>query len=316
MTLELYAHLIQSSSGNQQRFQRHFILDFRQGVPDNRPSPSTQLSRKTHGQEDWQGRASVLQGRCASEPVAASVHSVVDEPHHASLCIAWQDCLYIMGVLMQIGLVAVLATLSYLLGALPTAFLVAKAHGIDIRTVGSGNVGATNVFRALGKWWGLLTFTSDFLKGFIPALVFPLIGKHWLGYEGQSVYLGLVCSALAIAGHNWPAYLHFKGGKGVATSAGALLGLAPLAGVVGLGAWLLVFLLTRYVSLASIIAALAITISAWILYLDQGPVLPGVLTVLAGILILRHHSNIKRLMLGTENRIEFRKKSSGVTSDQ
>ncbi|MEI6218735.1 MAG: glycerol-3-phosphate 1-O-acyltransferase PlsY [bacterium] len=211
---------------------------------------------------------------------------------------------------MQIGVVVSLAVFSYLLGSVPTAFLVAKAHGIDIRTVGSGNVGATNVFRALGKWWGLLTFFSDLMKGFIPGMVFPLIAGRWLGYDGKATYLGLVCAALAIAGHNWPIYLHFKGGKGVATSAGALMGVAPIAGAIGLGAWLLVFLPTRYVSLASIVAALAISISAWILYLDKGPVLPGVLTVLAGILIIRHHANIGRLLSGTENRIEFRKKTS------
>ena len=211
---------------------------------------------------------------------------------------------------MQIGVVASLSVFSYLLGSLPTAFLVAKAHGIDIRTVGSGNVGATNVFRALGKWWGLLTFAADVMKGFIPAMVFPLMACRCWGYEGEAVYLGLVCAALAIAGHNWPIFLGFKGGKGVATSAGALMGVAPVAGAIGLGAWLLVFLPTRYVSLASIVAALAISISAWILYLDQGPVLPGVLTVLAGILILRHHANIGRLLHGTENRIEFRKKIS------
>lgn len=211
---------------------------------------------------------------------------------------------------MQVWLVIVCALVSYLAGAIPTAFLVAKAHGIDIRTVGSGNVGATNVFRALGKWWGLFTFTVDALKGFIPARAFPAIACAWLGYDGRPEYLGLVCAGMAIAGHNWPVFLGFKGGKGVATSTGALLGLAPLAGVIGLGTWVLVFLPSRYVSLASIAAALAVSASAWIFHRANGPVLPAVLTVLAGILILRHHSNIARLLKGTENRIEFKKNST------
>lgn len=196
---------------------------------------------------------------------------------------------------------------AYLLGAVPTAYLVAKAHGIDIRSIGSGNVGATNVSRALGRWWGLFTFAIDAMKGFIPALVFPMAAAAWPGYEGKKEYLGLVCAAMAIAGHNWPVYLGFKGGKGVATSAGALLGLAPLAGIIGLGTWILVFLPFRYVSLASIAAALAVGISSWVFYLGNGPVLPGVLSLLAGILILRHRSNIVRLLQGTENRIQLRK---------
>ena len=210
---------------------------------------------------------------------------------------------------MQIAIGVALAIASYLLGALPTAFLVAKAHGIDIRTVGSGNVGATNVFRTVGKLWGLLTFAADAMKGFVPAFAFPAAAVAWLGYEGKPEYLGLVCAAFAIAGHNWPVYLRFKGGKGVATSTGALMGLAPPAGATGLAVWLLVFLPTRYVSLASMMAALATGASAWVFYYhDMGPVLPAVLSLLAGVLILRHRDNVRRLLKGTENRIEFRKK--------
>jgi len=209
---------------------------------------------------------------------------------------------------VQITLMVVFAVLSYLIGALPTAFLVAKAHGIDIRKVGSGNVGATNVFRTLGKWWGLFTFTMDALKGLIPALVFPAIAGAWLGYDGKREYLGLVCAGLAVAGHNWPVYLRFKGGKGVATSTGALIGLAPLAGAIGLGTWVLIFLPTRFVSLSSITAALAVAASAWIFHRGNGPVLPSVLTLLAVVLIVRHRDNMVRLLRGTENRIEFGKK--------
>ena len=123
--------------------------------------------------------------------------------------------------------------LAYLLGAIPFGLLIARANGVDIRKVGSGNIGATNVFRALGKKWGILAFTCDALKGFIPASLFPFLAKT-IGAPGDDSVLSLVCACLAIAGHNWPVYLRFKGGKGVATSVGALIGLAPSAAGIGL----------------------------------------------------------------------------------
>jgi glycerol-3-phosphate acyltransferase PlsY len=113
---------------------------------------------------------------------------------------------------------------------------------------------------------------------------------------------------LAVMGHNWPVYLGFKGGKGVATSTGALVGLAPWCALAGFGVWLLVFLSTRYVSLASISAAVAICVLAWVTTMKDGFVLPLVLTLLAIILIWKHRENIGRLLRGNENRIELRKK--------
>ena len=203
---------------------------------------------------------------------------------------------------------------SYLLGSIPTGFLVARARGVDIRTVGSGNIGATNVFRCLGKGLGILTFIGDTLKGVIPALAFPAAaGRLQPLSQETAAAIGIACAAAAVAGHNWPVFLRFKGGKGVATSAGALLGLAPPAMGIGVLAWLLVFLLTRYVSMASIAAAAAVAASAWGLWAmrpNQALLLPIALTLLASLSIWRHKANIQRLRSGTENRFEFGKKNA------
>lgn len=201
---------------------------------------------------------------------------------------------------------SVCGVLAYLLGAIPFGLLIARAKGVDIRAVGSGNIGATNVFRALGKGWGILAFTCDALKGFIPASVFPLLAKTLWTFDGATV-LPLVCACLAIAGHNWSVYLRFKGGKGVATSVGALIGLAPVAAGIGLLTWALVFVATRYVSLASIVAAIMVAGAVWIFYAQAGILLPCVLTVLCALLIWRHKNNIQRLLHGAENRLEFKK---------
>lgn len=199
--------------------------------------------------------------------------------------------------------------LAYLLGAVPNGFLLARAKGIDIRTVGSGNIGATNVFRSVSKGLGILTFVADALKGVVPALVFPHLVACVVGGSGPS-WLGIAYAALAIAGHTWPVYLGFKGGKGVATSAGALIGIAPGATGLGFLAWIVVFGTTRYVSVASIAAALAVPAAAWWLYSGQGRVLPLFLTVLGVSIVWRHKSNLQRLFRGTEHRFEFRRSRS------
>lgn len=207
---------------------------------------------------------------------------------------------------------------SYLLGAMPTGFLVGRARGIDVRRVGSGNTGATNVFRTVGKPWGVLTLIIDALKGFVPAFAFPLLAAHlgWLSaYQGglhdSSLQdLGLVCAACAIAGHNWPVYLRFRGGKGVATSAGALIGLAPMTALIGLAVWAIIFGIWRYVSLASMLAALTISVVTWIKYPGQGLILPIAFTVLCTVLIWRHRANIQRLLQGKENRIGRKKQKT------
>ncbi len=196
---------------------------------------------------------------------------------------------------------------AYLLGAIPCGYLAARARGIDIRTVGSGNIGATNVFRSVGKGWGVLTFVGDGLKGFIAAWLFPFLAGRLSGYAGGPA-LGVGCAALAIAGHNWPVYLGFKGGKGIATGLGALIGIAPAAAGLGALGWIIVFLATRYVSVASIAAAASVGIAGWFLYAPRdGWLLPAALSLLGAMAIWRHKGNIRRLRTGTEHRFQFKK---------
>ncbi len=199
--------------------------------------------------------------------------------------------------------------LAYLLGSVPFGFLGAKAKGVDIRAVGSGNIGATNVFRSIGKGWGLFTFLCDFLKGLLPVLLLPLLANR-LGFTASQDGLRLLGGIGAIAGHNWPVFLRFRGGKGVATSTGAVLAIAPAAVGTGLVVWILCFLLSRYVSLASIAAAVTIAVGAWVagpVCSQASPLVPSVLTVMALLIVLRHHANIRRLLAGTENRFTFKK---------
>jgi glycerol-3-phosphate acyltransferase PlsY len=197
-----------------------------------------------------------------------------------------------------------LLSLSYLLGAVPFGLLIARMRGVDIRTVGSGNIGATNVFRSVGKGLGTLTFALDVLKGFAAVWFIPRLaavcGPAWLGAA-----LPVLCGMAAVAGHNWPIYLHFKGGKGVATSAGVLLGLAPAAVGIGLAAWVAVFLVTRYVSIASMLASAAAAAAAWAMADGPNKIVPVAMTALAVVTIIRHKSNIRRLIAGTENRARF-----------
>lgn len=187
---------------------------------------------------------------------------------------------------------------AYLLGATPFGLLVAKARGVDIRAHGSGNIGATNVFRVVGKGWGVFTFLLDALKGFIPAFFFPKLAQmepEW----------GVLFGIIAILGHSFSVFLKFKGGKGVATSAGMLLGVAPAVIGIAFVCWVVCLFASRIVSLASIVAALAVVIAVWVL--DQGLVINSVLTVLALLVIWLHRANIKRLMNGTENRFGKKK---------
>lgn len=194
------------------------------------------------------------------------------------------------------------ALAGYLCGAMPFAYILARLKGVDIRKVGSGNVGATNVFRSVSKGLGILTFVADALKGFLPAWLLPLCAVRWLDVPAGPG-LGLLGGCAAVAGHTWPVFLKFKGGKGVATSAGMLLGVAPAAMGIGLAAWILLFAATRYVSVASMAAAAATPGAAWWLYGASDRLRPAVLTVLGLIIVLRHRANIGRLLKGTELRM-------------
>ncbi|MFT5240512.1 MAG: glycerol-3-phosphate acyltransferase PlsY [Kiritimatiellia bacterium] len=202
--------------------------------------------------------------------------------------------------------------IAYLIGALPFGLLVAKSRGVDIRAVGSGNIGATNVFRCIGKAWGLCVYVLDMLKGLLGTTLLPNL------YSAQTDPDLLLCIAggcAAIAGHNWPIYLRFKGGKGIATTSGFLLGLAPAAVGVGLGAWIIIFLTARYVSLASILAAVAVAAFSWMHYGAEERMLPTVLSALCMLAVLRHRQNILRLLSGTENRFDFKKKGDKTQSN-
>ncbi|MBA3962380.1 MAG: glycerol-3-phosphate 1-O-acyltransferase PlsY [Chthoniobacterales bacterium] len=195
------------------------------------------------------------------------------------------------------------AVQGYLLGSCPTGYLVAKACGVDIRKCGSGNIGATNVLRVLGKKKGYLVFLLDVLKGFVAVrLGFELaVIAPRAQPDLTSIIAGLAC----ILGHTFPIWLHFRGGKGVATSAGVLLGLMPVAVLSVFTIWLALFKMTRYVSLASIIAAATLPIFVVVyLHFDlvAGRALLPFSVLIAGVVIWRHRSNMRRLLQGTEGR--------------
>ncbi len=190
-----------------------------------------------------------------------------------------------------------------LVGSIPAGYLLGRLRGIDIRQHGSGNIGATNVWRVMGWKWGLPAFIFDFLKGFLPLYLLRVYvipaSSSW-----QTALLLVLCGLAAILGHNYTPWLGFKGGKGIATSAGVLAALMPpvLAGALSL--WIVSTLITRMVSVGSILAALSLVPLAWYFYSDQWVYLG--LALLAAILaIVRHRSNIQRLLKGTESRIEF-----------
>jgi acyl phosphate:glycerol-3-phosphate acyltransferase len=188
------------------------------------------------------------------------------------------------------------ALVSYLLGSIPTGFLWAQARGIDIRTVGSGNIGATNVMRTLGKGPGITVLLIDALKGFLPVF-FALRGFP----DVDRAVLQIVCCVAVIAGHNWTCWLKFKGGKGVATTAGAMLAFLPGPFVCSLATFGVVFGICRYVSLGSICGAAVLPVATWLITKDTSlTVFTG---VIGGLAIYKHKANIQRLLAGTENRI-------------
>lgn len=198
-------------------------------------------------------------------------------------------------------LLSLLVLAAYLLGAIPNGLLLAKAKGIDLRQTGSGNIGATNVFRCVGKGWGILAFVLDALKGFVPAFCFPRL------MASAPDWLGLACGVAAVAGHNWPVWLGFKGGKGVATSAGMLLGIAPAAVGIGFGVFAVTVAATRFVSLGSILAAVAVPAAYLALNGTGNQLLAGVLVGLGLLVIVKHRANIRRLLQGAEPRITGKK---------
>ena len=206
---------------------------------------------------------------------------------------------------------ALLITLifAYLAGSLPTGFLVARAMRVDITQVGSGNIGATNVFRVLGKGPGALVLIVDLLKGALAVLVAPILAAAVTPTD--SLALPALAALGAVLGHNYTCWLGFKGGKGVATSAGAMAALIPPAFGVTVITWLLVFFLSRYVSMASIAAALILPVAT--IFTVSGPTrwpLVAFTSALAALAVWRHRANIERLKAGTEHRINKSKLSA------
>ena len=187
------------------------------------------------------------------------------------------------------------AIVAYFIGSIPTGYLFGRARGVDIRTTGSGNIGATNVFRTLGKTAGVAVLLIDAVKGFVPTQ-FLLFGATPETRE----YHAMVAGLFAILGHNYTCWLRFKGGKGIATSAGVVIGLVPYGLLITLAAWLIVFAISRYVSLASVVAALVLPFAVWAV--GRSPTMITLCTVLSVLAIYKHRANIQRLLAGTEHR--------------
>jgi acyl phosphate:glycerol-3-phosphate acyltransferase len=195
--------------------------------------------------------------------------------------------------------------MAYLLGSIPTGFLVARAKGIDIRTVGSGNIGATNAFRVLGRPAGLMVLVADFLKGLLACGVLSWLLFHTGEYAYARVGPEIAAGFCAVLGHNYTVWLGFKGGKGIATSAGVLTALVPWALLTILSLWIILFALTRYVSIASLVAAVSLPFATWVFYRNWTLTLvTGAMGVLA---IYKHRGNIHRLLNGTEPRFTRKK---------
>jgi acyl phosphate:glycerol-3-phosphate acyltransferase len=208
----------------------------------------------------------------------------------------------------------IVAVAAYLLGSIPTGFLVAKAKGIDIQKSGSGNIGATNAMRVLGKPAGIFVMIVDCAKGYAACTFLAPLIFNWLssgfsnpapGFLNEPIELQwrlyVIAGIFAVLGHNYPCWLKFKGGKGIATTGGVYLALAPGALGIALMVFILTVLITRYVSLASIVAAIVLPIAVW--FTKENLFLESVTIALCTLAIYKHKSNIQRLMAGTESRL-------------
>lgn len=206
---------------------------------------------------------------------------------------------------------------AYFIGSFPAGYLMGRCCGIDIRQHGSGNIGATNVVRVLGKKLGGIVFAIDFLKGWLPVV----LATRW----SEAVHIdphsapGAVAALMALLGHNFPCWLGFRGGKGISTSAGIIVGLFPGAFPFCLGSWLLIFFTTGYVSLASLVGASMLPLTVMVFYFF-GPLYAWpswmradwlsllVAFLMATVVIWRHRGNFKRLCQGTEPNFKNKKK--------
>lgn len=221
------------------------------------------------------------------------------------LPIDWIPCWAVLALVLDADLFAACAA-AYLLGAIPFGLVMAKLiKGVDIRTIGSGNIGATNAMRAMGKPLGLVAFFLDWGKGFAAAAWV----SRWAG-EADPLAIQVLCGALAVVGHCFPVYLKFRGGKGVATACGAIVAIDPVVFLIGGAVWLGLALTLRYVSVSSMAMGLAFPIAAQWRWSSSGwPFVVG-LIALAALILVRHRPNIVRLQQGTEPKMGAKKRSS------
>ena len=207
---------------------------------------------------------------------------------------------------MDIGAYIFVVVISYLLGATPSGYLAGMACGVDVRSAGSGNIGATNVMRVLGTKAGAIVLAADALKGFVSARWIPLLGLRLFPSPGTTwENLALAGGVAAILGHVYTFWLKFKGGKGIATTGGVVLAWAPAACLTALALWGLVLVVTRYVSLASIAAAIILPFAVWAW--NGSATMTGVMAGLSLLAIYKHKANIQRLLTGAESRIGKKK---------
>ncbi len=202
-------------------------------------------------------------------------------------------------------LCAEIFVVSYLIGSFPSGYIAGRLAGIDVRKQGSGNIGATNVLRVLGKPWGYSVFFADAFKGFLAVRFALMLVFRTPSAMTYAEFFAILAAAACVVGHSFPLWVRFKGGKGVATSAGAISGVMPLAAMTIFLVWLAVFLITRYVSLASIAAALALPLVIGVLIRmqrTQGVILLYFSAAMTALVVWRHRSNIVRLLNGTEQR--------------
>ena len=204
---------------------------------------------------------------------------------------------------------------AYLIGSIPFGFLIGKMRGVDVRTVGSKNIGATNVYRTVGHGWGFLAFFCDFLKGLLPTLGAQAVAAHHAD-NAALAYLPLVVGVTTVAGHMWTCFMKFKGGKGIATGFGMLVALSPVLVLAAFAVWVVVMLVSHYVSLGSIMAAAFLMAVVWLPLSDWlgWKILSGctgyhdlplciLVTVLCAFAIWKHKTNIIRLPAHAESKI-------------
>lgn len=200
---------------------------------------------------------------------------------------------------------------AFLSGSLPFGYWAGKLKGIDVRQFGSGNIGATNVLRVMGKKYGIPVFILDMLKGLIPTVIAQKVAEGQGADVNVATLVAVFAAAASVLGHTYTPWLGGKGGKGVATTAGSLLGLDPVSLLIAFASWVVSFYTTRYVALASIIASmvLPLVMVTKMAYTGQwNYVLLAFGGIMAVLVVLRHKSNIQRLLAGTENRFEKKKK--------